>query len=673
MTQGIIGFVFPENLPRPRLLTETTHSNLNKSFNLVNNSLSLIGFLFTNIISSLFITYKGNTLLVDMKFGLTRVAAAIPKVTVGNVKENLERIKVLCKKADENNVDFIVFPELCLTGYTCGDLFHQRVLLERVDEAVCELKKFIKGLDSGMVVIIGVPILEGTRLINSALVLCNQVEIGTVGKKNLPGYKEFYEPRWFAPSTDEPKVFESGGVNFGIEICEDLWSPEPPSVNLVKRGADLVFNLSASNELIGKHDYLVRLLEQQSARLICGYVYCSAGYGESSQDLVYAGNGIILENGKILAKSERFRMEEQLIMQDIDVEALRNERMVNTSFRSFSEAKKVEEHIPDWDSDTIRRWNAYPFKADDSRCKEILEIQSHALAKRLEHTGLRPVIGVSGGSDSTWALIVICRALEKLGRPFNDCLGVSMPGFATSRRTRDNAKRLMEVLGIEARELNITGICEAELKVLGHPIEVQDVTFENVQARTRTQILMNLANQEGGLVIGTGDLSELALGWCTYNADHMSMYGVNVSVPKTLVKRLIKWYSESESGHQEVLKDILETPVSPELTGTGADGEEAQVTEDLIGPYELHDFFLYHTLRHGFSPEKILFLAEHSDLIKIWTPEDMRKWMKVFVKRFFTQQFKRSCLPDGPKIGSVSLSPRGDWRMPSDATWKTWI
>ena len=611
------------------------------------------------------------------KYGLIRVAAAIPEVIVGNVRHNVERIKELCEKAYKDKVKILVFPELSLTGYTCGDLFHQQGLIQQLEDEmydlVCESSKWI-----GMTVIVGSPVYEEEVLKNAAIIISSGEVIGVVGKKNLPGYKEFYEPRWFTPDTKDPQVFEIGGVKFGVEICEDLWSPEPPSIELVKKGAELIFNLSASNELVGKHEYLVKMLEQHSARLICGYVYSSSGYGESSQDLVYAGNGIILENGKILGKSERFILGSQLIVQDIDVQAIRTERMVNTSFRGFFKPEKsirINTFNTIDDPDTLRTWNAYPFKASDERCKEILEIQSHALAKRLQHTKMSPVIGVSGGSDSTWALIVIMESLKKLGRPAKDCIGVSMPGFATSNRTRDNAWKLMEAFGVDSHEIDITGICKSELEALNHPMNVQDITFENVQARARTSILMNLANQEGGLVVGTGDLSELALGWCTYNADHMSMYGVNVGVPKTLIKRLIGWYRDLHIVEPiyEILKDILDTPVSPELTGTGADGSGAQVTEDKIGPYELHDFFLYYMLRYGFSPNKLLYIAKRSELGDKYDMNTVKKWLKVFIKRFFSQQFKRSCLPDGPKIGSISLSPRGDWRMPSDASIEGWI
>lgn len=597
---------------------------------------------------------------------MIRVATAVPEVRVGDVNYNVAKIKELIEKAKKEDVDIVVFPELAITGYTCGDLFLTSSLRNKVMPAIKEIQKSIP---NGLLVIVGAPIIQKGKLYNSAVLLTNE-KILTENKVFLPNYKEFYEQRWFSEGKlEDKKVYRFKGVTFGVEICEDVWAPEPPSTYLVKKGAaQIIFNLSASNELVGKHDYLVSLLKQQSARLISGYVYASAGFGESSTDLVYAGNGIIIENGKILEESPRFTLQDQLTVADIDVEALDNERAVNKTFQRFLDTEKsVFIEIPGGKykekKDLRRKVNPFPFKADATRYKEIFNIQVTALAKRLQHTGMKPVIGVSGGSDSTWALVIAVEACRKLGRPTTDVLGVSMPGFATSERTRKNAKALSEEMGITFKEIDITSICKAELEVLSHPLDIQDITYENVQARTRTQILMNLANQEGGLVIGTGDLSELALGWCTYNADHMSMYGVNASVPKTLVKELIAWYSDSP-----VFKNILSTPVSPELTGTGAEGDKPQVTEDNIGPYEVHDFVLYHFLRHGFGPEKIKFLAEHTVLKKY----DLDKWIAVFFKRFTQQQFKRSCLPDGPKIGSVSLSPRGDWRMPSDSSTELW-
>lgn len=597
---------------------------------------------------------------------MIRVATAVPEVRVGDVDYNVAKIKELIEKAKKEDIDIVVFPELAITGYTCGDLFLTSSLRNKVMPAIKEIQK---NIPNGLLVIVGAPIIQKGKLYNSAVLLTNE-KILIENKVFLPNYKEFYEQRWFSEGKlEDKKVYRFKGVTFGVEICEDVWAPEPPSTYLVKKGAaQIIFNLSASNELVGKHDYLVSLLKQQSARLISGYVYASAGFGESSTDLVYAGNGIIIENGKILEESPRFTLQDQLTVADIDIEALDNERAVNKTFQRFLDTEKsVFIEIPGGKykekKDLRRKVNPFPFKADATRYKEIFNIQVTALAKRLQHTRMKPVIGVSGGSDSTWALVIAVEACRKLGRPTTDVLGVSMPGFATSERTRKNAKALSEEMGITFKEIDITSICKAELEALSHPLDIQDITYENVQARTRTQILMNLANQEGGLVIGTGDLSELALGWCTYNADHMSMYGVNASVPKTLVKELIAWYSDSP-----VFKNILSTPVSPELTGTGAEGDKPQVTEDNIGPYEVHDFVLYHFLRHGFGPEKIKFLAEHTVLKKY----DLDKWIAVFFKRFTQQQFKRSCLPDGPKIGSVSLSPRGDWRMPSDSSTKLW-
>lgn len=597
---------------------------------------------------------------------MIRVATAVPEVRVGDVDYNVAKIKELIEKAKKEDIDIVVFPELAITGYTCGDLFLTSSLRNKVMPAIKEIQKSIP---NGLLVIVGAPIVQKGKLYNSAVLLTNE-KILIENKVFLPNYKEFYEQRWFSEGKlEDKKVYRFKGVTFGVEICEDVWAPEPPSTYLVKKGAaQIIFNLSASNELVGKHDYLVSLLKQQSARLISGYVYASAGFGESSTDLVYAGNGIIIENGKILEESPRFTLQDQLTVADIDVEALDNERAVNKTFQRFLDTENsVFIEIPGGKykekRDLRRKVNPFPFKADATRYKEIFNIQVTALAKRLQHTGMKPVIGVSGGSDSTWALVIAVEACRKLGKPTTDVLGVSMPGFATSERTRKNAKALSEEMGITFKEIDITSICKAELEALSHPLDIQDITYENVQARTRTQILMNLANQEGGLVIGTGDLSELALGWCTYNADHMSMYGVNASVPKTLVKELIAWYSDSP-----VFKNILSTPVSPELTGTGAEGDKPQVTEDNIGPYEVHDFVLYHFLRHGFGPEKIKFLAEHTVLKKY----DLDKWIAVFFKRFTQQQFKRSCLPDGPKIGSVSLSPRGDWRMPSDSSTELW-
>ena len=636
--------------------------------------------------------------MLKKELGYVRVATAIPNVKVANVGYNIKQIKELYLKAVKGNVDIVVFPELSITGYTCQDLFHQETLLDAAEKGLGQLIKSTKGLRT--LLIVGGPERYRNGLFNSAFVISNGNCVGKVRKTYLPGYKEFYEPRWFKSFDKENPLFRYAtpeiSVNFGIEICEDLWSPCPPSNNLVKRGAEIIFNLSATNELTGKHEYLLNLLKQQSARLISGYVYCSAGYGESSQDVVYAGNGIILENGKILAKSDRFCLEEQLIIQDIDTKSLGNERIVNTSFQKFLSVEdsdnivSIDRFISNIDPyfQTKRIYNGHPFIPKGSqenitkRCEEILNIQTHALVKRIDHTNLVPVIGVSGGLDSTWALIVAHEAIKKYGEinvagQTHKIIGVTMPGFATSNRTLNNSKKLMDALGsVESREIPIGEICASELKALNHPIEVEDITFENVQARMRTDILMNTANNSNGFVVGTGDISELALGWCTYNADQMSMYGINCSIPKTLIKHLIKWYAETRSNEElkGVLLDILDTPVSPELTGSGAtNNKDAQKTESLIGPYELHDFFLYNMLRHGFGPDKILYLFEHSELKDKYSIEEAKKWLTKFCNRFFSQQFKRSNLPDGPKIGSISLSQRGDWRMPTDAAVDEWI
>jgi NAD+ synthase (glutamine-hydrolysing) len=624
---------------------------------------------------------------------LVRVAAAIPQVKVGNVQFNLEQIKDLVGQALEKETDVILFPELSITGYSCGDLFHQEALLKAANDGIQDLLEFSKG--KPIIIIVGAPLVgRDGRLMNSALVICNGFSSGQQDKRNLPNYKEFYEKRWFAEGERSSVWDVNGRFTFGIEICEDVWAPLPPCTEMVRRGADIIFNLSTSNELIGKHAYLVSMLKQRSADHICGYVYASSGYGESTQDLTFMGNAMIFENGKFLAKDDRSlesMRSNRFVISDIDIESLRNERRTNTTFSKFLGSGRDDEFIPynaicgfkdDYEhkEDTLRTYNGQPFVPSINvryRAEEILRMQVLALSKRLEHTGMKPVIGVSGGSDSTWALIVIRESMKFLGKPASDIVAVSMPGFATSNRTKTNARLLSEAVGADFREIDITEICRAELRALGHDEEIQDITYENVQARTRTQILMNLSNQVGGLVIGTGDLSELALGWCTYNADHMSMYGVNASVPKTLIKALIEEYSKFSGGGEDlgrVLTDILKTPVSPELKGTGAGGDQAQVTEDNIGPYELHDFFLYNMIRHGFGPKKIFYLSQHvSGWKEKFNEETIKKWLKVFIKRFFTQQFKRSCLPDGPKIGSISLSPRGDWRMPSDACMDVWM
>lgn len=622
---------------------------------------------------------------MNKRYNLLRVSVATPRVKVADVKFNVEQIIKLSEKALQEKSDFILFPELSVTGYTCQDLFLQGQLLEDVKRGIKSIESWsIKNPE--IVVIVGAPEVgeENGVLYNSAYIFKGGGPNGIVRKRYLPGYKEFYEPRWFTPDRSKDyKVFEIDNVKFGIEICEDVWSPCPPSTYLAQGGAEVIFNLSASNELTGKYEYLKSLLSNQSARLISGYVYASSGYGESGNDLVYSGKGFIYENGKELAEFNRFRTsaqdQEALLTSDIDLESIRLERLTNKTFQSFLAERQNTDDIsyPIYNyeplqrtDDTKRTWNAHPFvpspESLDSRCYEILEMQKVSLMRRLESTGLDPVIGVSGGSDSTWALLVAYEAAKELSK---EVIGVTMPGFATSDRTYKNSKELIRLLcsAKRSKDIDIKEICRAHLKAHGHPENVQDITYENIQARTRTQILMDLANYDHGLVIGTGDLSEIALGWCTYNADQMSMYGINCSVPKTLIKTLIKWYLERQETSEElrkILTDILDTPVSPELTGSNS--STTQVTEDIIGPYELHDFFLYNKIRHGFGHDKLLFIAKHSDLSKKYIEEEIEKWLEVFEKRFKSQQFKRENLPDGPKIGSISLSQRGDWRMPSD-------
>ncbi|MBR1469638.1 MAG: NAD(+) synthase [Prevotella sp.] len=642
-----------------------------------------------------------------MQHGFIKVAAAVPLVKVGDVAYNVQEIENLIAKAEEEGVEIVVFPELSLTGYTCQDLFTQSALIDASEAAVFALLDFTRQLD--VIVIVGLPVIVGDLLLNSAAVIQHGQLLGIVPKTYLPNYGEFYEKRWFASSQDlrpteirfagnmvtvspDPQLFRtSDGVLFGVEICEDVWAPIPPSNQLGLAGADLIFNLSASDVLIGKHKYLLSLLTQQSARIITGYVYSGSGFGESSQDVVFGGNAIIIENGKILAKAERFQMENHMQTAQIDIERLRAERRTNSTYVNAQRNLKFEilnnettVTITDCRSreprDFVleRHFNPLPFipKGDDmaESLEEILTIQSMGLVKRLVHTNTKNVvIGVSGGLDSTLALLVCVRAFDKLGLDRKGIVAITMPGFGTTDRTHHNAVELMQSLGITTREISIAKAVMQHFEDIGHDPAVQNVTYENAQARERTQILMDVANQVGGLVVGTGDLSELALGWCTYNGDHMSMYSVNASVPKTLVRSLIRHLANDFP----VLLDILDTPISPELTANQGDAIQ-QKTEDIIGPYELHDFFLYHFLRSGYSPVKLFIIARrafdgHDTRVSCYDDETIKKWMKVFLKRFFSQQFKRSCLPDGPKVGSVSLSPRGDWRMPSDASSATWM
>lgn len=550
--------------------------------------------------------------------------------------------------------------------------------------------------------ILGMPVVVNSTVINAAVVIQKGKILGVVPKTYLPNYKEFYEQRWFTSALQVSEnsvrlcgqivpmgnnlLFETAETTFGIEICEDLWATVPPSSSLALQGAEIIFNLSADDEGIGKHNYLCSLISQQSARCISGYVFSSSGFGESTTDVVFAGNGLIYENGYLLARSERFCMEEQLIINEIDVECIRAERRVNTTFAANKancpgkEAVRIStEFVNSKDLNLTRTFNPHPFVPQgselNSRCEEIFSIQIAGLAQRLLHTGAKTaVIGISGGLDSTLALLVCVKTFDKLGLSRKDILGITMPGFGTTDRTYHNAIDLMNSLGVSIREISIREACIQHFKDIGHDLNIHDVTYENSQARERTQILMDIANQTWGMVIGTGDLSELALGWATYNGDHMSMYGVNAGIPKTLVKHLVQWVAENgmDEASKATLLDIVDTPISPELIPADENGEIKQKTEDLVGPYELHDFFLYYFLRFGFRPSKIYFLAQTA-FSGVYDDETIKKWLQTFFRRFFNQQFKRSCLPDGPKVGSISISPRGDWRMPSDASSAAWL
>ena len=648
-----------------------------------------------------------------MQYGFIKVAAAVPTVKVGDTEYNLRQIELLIAQAEGRGVEVIVFPELSLTGYTCQDLFQQSVLIDSAEAGVMTLLDFTRQLD--IVAIVGLPVVVGDLLLNCAAVIQKGQLLGLVPKTYLPNYSEFYEKRWFASSQDlrptairfagntitvspEPQLFRTcDNVLFGIEICEDVWAPTPPSNRLALAGADIIFNLSASDELIGKHDYLKSLLSQQSARTMTGYVYSGCGFGESTQDVVYGGNAMIYENGRLLCEGQRFSMENQTVEMQIDVERLRSERRNNSTYvnalrnlkfdmqneQSGVQVTNCRSYTPR-DFVLERPYNPLPFIPRTSSmaqsCEEVLNIQSMGLAKRLVHTNTqRVVIGISGGLDSTLALLVCVRTFDLLGLDRKGIFGVTMPGFGTSDRTYQNALLLMQHLGISMKEISIAKAVLQHFEDIGQDLSLHDVTYENSQARERTQILMDLANRVGGMVIGTGDLSELALGWATYNGDHMSMYGVNASVPKTLIRHLVRYVAEqSEPQVRQTLLDVVDTPISPELTPADENGQIQQKTEDLVGPYELHDFFLYHFLRFGFSPKKLLLLAckafdGHDQTAGLYDEETIRKWLKTFLRRFFSQQFKRSCLPDGPKVGSVSLSPRGDWRMPSDASSSIWL
>lgn len=634
-----------------------------------------------------------------MKYEFVKIATAVPVVEVGNSRKNCLRIADMIREAEEKNVQIVLFPELSVTGYTCGDLFANSLLTGETEKSLECLLKETSGLS--ITAIIGMPVVSDSVLVNAAVVIRSGRILGVVPKTYLPNYKEFYEQRWFTSALQLKResvrlcgqevpmnahlLFEASNVTFGIELCEDLWATIPPSSTLALMGAEIIFNLSADNEGIGKHNYLRSLIAQQSARCLAGYVFCSCGFGESTTDVVFAGKGLIFENGSLLAESERFCLESQLTVSEIDVEYLRGERLTNTTYAAnrgncnVSMPQRIRIGAGGDEGELTRTYSPLPFvpagKELDERCEEIFSIQVMGLAKRLKHTkAATAVIGISGGLDSTLALLVCVRTFDKLGLSRKGILGITMPGFGTTDRTYRNAVALMEYLGISTKEISIREACIQHFKDIGHDINTHDVTYENAQARERTQILMDVANQTNGLVIGTGDLSELALGWATYNGDHMSMYGLNASIPKTLVKYLVRWVAENETDERSkaTLLDIVDTPISPELTPANEEGMIAQKTEDLVGPYELHDFFLYYFLRFGFRPSKIFFLAGRA-FSGEYDPETIKKWLHTFFRRFFSQQFKRSCMPDGPKVGSITLSPRGDWRMPSDASAEMWL
>ena len=631
--------------------------------------------------------------------GFIRVAAASPKIRVGDVDFNVAQTVSFARKAAAKDTAVIVFPELGLTGYTCGDLFEQKALLDKAKLGLFDLAEQTGDLNT--VIIVGLPYELGGKLFNVAAVIHQGDIIGIVPKQNVPNYSEFYEMRHFTPYYENgvimteddicfgKAVFKCDDLSFAVEICEDLWVPSSPSVEYVRNGAQVIFNLSCSDEIIGKAKYRRDLVKMQSAKLMAAYVYCDAGFGESTQDLVFAGHNLIAENGKILNESKRFandNEDEAVIYADIDLERLdADRRRANTFVSDISGNDGVD--IIEFDAEFAdiipnRKISKTPFvpesKGDlEARCEDILNMQAAGLYTRLNAIGCKKaVIGLSGGLDSTLALIVTIHAFDKLGVDRKNIIGITMPGFGTTARTKNNSVNIAEQYGCTLREISISDAVIQHFRDIGHDRDVHDITYENSQARERTQILMDIANQEGGLVVGTGDLSELALGWATYNGDHMSMYGVNCSIPKTLVRYLVSYESqrtaETNESLSKALADIVATPVSPELLPPTEDGKISQKTEETVGPYELHDFFLYYMIRFGFTPSKIYRMALQA-FEGSYDAETIYKWEETFLRRFFAQQFKRSCVPDGPKVGTVSLSPRGDWRMPSDASRNVWL
>lgn len=625
-----------------------------------------------------------------MNYGFFRVAAASLKLKVANPSYNKEEIKKAIDAALQEDVRLLVTPELSITGYTCADLFFTKALQNAAKEALEDIAAYTKG--KNIVVIVGAPYKCKNKLFNCAYTLCDgEVKLITP-KTNIANYNEFYEKRWFVSGENaeafsnlyqcaiDSKLELCDGVMIGIELCEDLWVPNPPSSQLALDGANIIVNLSASDEYVSKAMYRRDLVANQSARCICGYVYAGASVYESTTDLVFSGATMVAENGAVLAEGERFSRENVLTIADVDVEKLDALRQKNMSFRNTADDFC---NLPILNNDVndlkYRYVDPHPFvpandKKRRERCKEIFSIQASGLAKRLEHVGSKGcVIGISGGLDSTLALLVAVRAMKLIGKPNSAVIGITMPGFGTTDRTHDNAVALMKALGVAFREISIRDACVQHMQDIGHDPSVKDITYENTQARERTQILFDVANKEQCLLVGTGDLSELAMGWCTYNGDHMSMYGVNASVPKTLVRYLVDYVAaESDDTVSAILRDILDTPVSPELLPPDENGKIAQKTEEKIGPYELHDFFLYHFVRFGFEQDKLTVLACKAFDGK-YDKATIQKWLREFLRRFFISQFKRSCIPDAPKVGSVSLSPRGDWRMPSDASYADFL
>ena len=633
------------------------------------------------------------------ELGFIRVGAIVNKLALANPLKNAEVIIKEIKKAETLGVSIVTTPELSLSGYTCGDLFLQEQLLDDSIKALEQVLNETKDID--IISILGMPLRHDNQLFNCAVVITKGKILGVIPKTYIPNYQEFYEARWFSSSkeliTEEIEIlgqlvpittnilFQDKTLKeatFGIEICEDLWTVNPPSNNHALAGATMIFNLSSSNELIGKQEYRKSLVSSQSARTISAYIYASSGVMESTSDILFGGASMIYENGSILAENKRFELESNIITADIDVLKLANDRIKNKSFMkntNLEEYKIIKLDIKDNIKELNREYKEYPFVPSNElernkRCEEIIEIQSTALARRLIQVGNpKCVIGMSGGLDSTLAFLVIVKAYEKLKRNPKDIIGITMPGFGTTDRTYQNSIDLVKEYGGTLKEISIKDAALLHMKDIGLPETNRSITYENIQARERTQILMDVANMENGLVIGTGDLSELALGWCTYNGDHMSMYAVNTSIPKTLVRYLVAWVKDTTDGKKkEVLQDILDTPISPELLPPDEAGNILQKTESSIGPYVLHDFYLYHFLRYGATPKKIYTLAKHT-FKNSFSKEEIKKWLKVFIRRFFTQQFKRNCIPDGVKVGSISLSPRGDLRMPSDASMEAWL